>query len=384
MSVGCSGNLFGNRSQFIKTNGGDFIAIEASNTRERLILSDLRIPYKQVLKSRVILKIGQANYLLNHLGLGDNATFLCIKAVYDTKAVIEADKYVNWSYYDDLTRVNSFADMMVLTGNSTHRIPQLYLTNPSTKYPVYLDVMVGVIDDNYSIFTDTINQSGTSFTGLEYTDIHSHIVGESIVINDKSDPVKPLIYIRLSDINSIERSGQILIIDDSSLGTIFLQFLTDSDTYQAHSLLNYILQYPNTNIDTLNPVSDNLDPVLQFYSNVGASASLDYIAFNGATSSVGFSTEDGFTFSTTISLTQSGTASGTVIDKSQLIYLLVDSIYDIRDGAMYMMPSNLIISGTAGVVTNILNPGSYSVTFDFSDIAHNYLDGVIVNLDITA
>jgi hypothetical protein len=121
-----------------------------------------------------------------------------MKAVYDTKAVIEADRYVNWSYYDDLTRINSFADMMVLTGNSTHRIPQLYLTNPSDKYPVFIDVMVGVIDDSYSIFTDTINQSGTSFTGLEYTDIHSHVVGESLVINDKSSPVKPLIYIRLS------------------------------------------------------------------------------------------------------------------------------------------------------------------------------------------
>ena len=92
MSVVCSGNLFGNRSQFIKTNGGDFIATEASNIKERIVLSDLRMPYKQILKSRVILKTGQANYLLNHLGLGDNATFLCIKAVYDSKAVIEADR----------------------------------------------------------------------------------------------------------------------------------------------------------------------------------------------------------------------------------------------------------------------------------------------------
>ena len=384
MSIGCGANLFGTKSQFIKTNGGDFIAVDGSNTRERLILSDLRIPYKQILKSRIILKIGQTNYLLNHLGLGDNATFLCMKAVYDTKAVIEADRYVNWSYYDDLTRINSFADMMVLTGNSTHRIPQLYLTNPSDKYPVYIDVMVGVIDDNYSIFTDTTNQSGTTFVNLNYTDIHSNVVGESLVINDKSDPVKPLIYIRLSDINSIERSGQILIIDDSSLGTIFLQFVSENDTYQAHSLLNYVLQHPGTDIDTLNPVNDNLDPVLYFYSHVGASASLDYIAFNGATTSVPYDTSDGFTFSTTISLTQSGTASGTVIDKSQLINLLVDHISDNRDGTMSIIPSNLIISGTGGSVSNILNPGTYSLSFDFSDIAHNYLDGVIVNLNITA
>jgi hypothetical protein len=46
--------------------------------------------------------------------------------------------------------------------------------------------MVGVIDDNYSVYTDTLNQSGTSFVNLEYTDIHTHIVGESIVITDKS------------------------------------------------------------------------------------------------------------------------------------------------------------------------------------------------------
>ena len=378
MSVVCSGSLFGNRSQFIKTNGGDFVAVDGSGVRERLVLSDLRIPYKQILKSRVILKIGQANYLLNHLGLGDNATFLSIKAVYDPKSVIEADRYVNWSYYDDLTRINSFADMMVLTGNSTHRVPQLYLTNPSDKYPVYLDVMVGVIDDSYSIFTDTLNQSGTSFTGLEYTDIHSHVVGESIVINDKSSPVRPLIYIRLSDINSIERSGQILIIDDSSLGIIFLQFLTENDTYQAHSLLNYILQYPNTDIDTLNPVSDNLDPILYFYDSVGD----EFITFNGATYGVPYDTTEGLTFSTSISLSTFGTSG--VIDKSKLIYLLVDYIEDNRDGLMSMLPSNLIISGTAGNVDNILNTGTYSLSFDFSDIAHNYLDGVIVNLDITA
>ena len=110
MSIGCGANLFGTKSQFIKTNGGDFIAVDGSNTRERLILSDLRIPYKQILKSRIILKTGQINYLLNHLGLGDNATFLCMKVVYDGKSVIEADNYVNWSYYDDLTRVNHFSD----------------------------------------------------------------------------------------------------------------------------------------------------------------------------------------------------------------------------------------------------------------------------------
>jgi hypothetical protein len=378
----CGASLFGQSSQYIKVTGGDFIAIEGSNTRERLTVSDLRMPYKQLLKSRVILKAGQVNYLLNHLGLGDNATFLAIKTIFNPKSVIEADNYINYSYYDDLTKVYTFAQMMVLTGNSSNRIKQLYLTNPNSKYDVQLEVMIGIIDDNYSFFNDTVNQSGTSFTGLEYTDIASYIVGESIVINDKSLPVKPLIYIQLNNIQSIEKTGSIVIIDDSSLGTIFLQFLTEVDAFQAQSLLNYVLENPNVDISNVNPLVDSEDPIVYFYGNVGASASLNYISFNGATSSLGFNTGDGFTFSTTISLTQSGTVSGTVLDRNHLIYLLIDEIVDNRDGYMYMMPSNLLISGTAGNVTSITNTGTYSLTFDFSDIAQNYLDGVVINLNI--
>jgi hypothetical protein len=379
--AGCGASLFGNSSQFIKINGGDFVAIQGSDTRERLITSDLRMPYKQILKSRIILKIGQTNYLLNHLGLGDNATFLCLRATYDPKSVNEEDNYINWSYYDDITRINTFAQMMVLTGNSLNRIPQLYLTNPSTKYDVFIDVMVAVIDDTYSFFNDTLNQTGTSFTGLEYTDIKSHVIGESIVINDKSSPTKPLIYILLNTINSIEKSGTILIIDNTTYGKVFLQFLTENDAFQAHSLLNYILENPGVDIDSL-PVGDLLDPTLYFYSNVGASASLDYIAFDGDTYGVPYNTLDGFTFSTTISLAQSGISGS--ITRSRLIDLLVDYVEDNRDGYMYMNTYNLIITGTSGVVTTIIETGTYSLTFDFSDIAQNYLDGVIVDLNITA
>ncbi len=380
----CGASLFGNSSQYIKVTNGEFVAIEGSSTRDRLLVSDSRMPYKQLLKGRVILKPGQTNYLLNHLGLGDNATFLAIKAIYDPKSVIEADNYVNYSYYDYPVKNFSFAQLLVLTGNSTNRIPQLYLTNANTKYPVVLDVMVAAIDDSYSFFNDTVNQSGSSFTGLEYTDIKSHIVGESLVINDKGTPVKPLIYISLVNIESIQRTEKILIIDDSSLGTIFLQFLTEYDAYQAHSLINYVLENPNVDIGTLSPVEDETDPVMTFYSRAGAGG--EYIAFNGATLSVPYSTSSGFTFSTSISLSSYGTTSGTysIFNKEQLIYLLIDDITDNRDGAMSIMPSNLIISATSGVVNSILEVGTYSLTFDFSDIAQNYLDGVVINLDITA
>ena len=375
----CQSSLFGNQSQYIKVNGGDFVAVQGANTFEKLLVSDLRMPYKQLLKSRLILKAGQTNYLLNHLGLGDNATFVAIKAIYDAKSVIEEDNFITWSFYDDLTKSYSMAQMLVLTGNSTNRIKQLYLTNPNTKYPVALEVMVANIDDSYSFFNDTVNQSGTTFTGLEWTDIKSHIIGQSIKIMDKGTPTRPLIYLEIANIETIEKSGSILIIDDASYGTIFLQFLTEFDAYQAHSLFNYVIENPDVNIDTIQV--DSADPVLYFYNQVGTTG--DFIAFNGATAGP-YSTADGLTFSTSISLLTYGTASGTLIDKQQLIYLLVDSITDNRDGTMSMQPSNLIITATSSDVSSIILPGTYSLTFNFSDIAHNLLDGVHVDLTITS
>jgi hypothetical protein len=378
--AGCGSSLFGQGSQYIKISGGDFVAIEGSSTRDKLMVSDLRMPYKQILKSRVILKKGQVNYLLNHLGLGDNATFLAIKAVYDPKSVVEADNYVTYSYYNYPVSTFTFAQLLVLTGNSTNRIPQLYLNNPSVKYPVVLDVMIGVMDDSYSFFNDDLNQSGTSFSGLEYTDIKSFVIGESIAIYDKNSPPRALIYLGLVNINSIERSGNFLIIDDESYGTIFLSFLTEYDSLQAHSLLNYVLQYPSVDIETIIPSYDNISPALYFNSTAGSTGSY-IVDYTGATAGVPYNTyDDGFTFSTSISLSTYGTSG--VIEKDRLIDLLVDHIDDNRDGSMNLMPSNLIISGTAGTTNVIGIVGTYSLQFNFADLAHNDIHNVIINLDI--
>jgi hypothetical protein len=377
MACNNQGSLFGSSDKYIKLLNGDLVAIEGANTVDRQILNSLRIPYAQLLRGRVVLKAGQVDYLLNHLGLGDNATFLSITATYDPKSKIEEDNYVQYNFANDLSKNHYFAQLMMLTGNSTHRIPQLYLTNPNANYNVTLDVMVAVIDNTYTYFNDTINQSGLSFTGLEVGDIHTYIINESIVINDKSSPVKPLIYFKLVNINSIERTAAILTIDDLSYGTIFLKFLTESDAIQAFSLLNYVLENPGIDIDTLNPLTDLEDPILYFRSLVDGTG--DYISFNGMTDSVPYDTSFGLTFSTSMSL---ASYSGT-IDRNQLILSIVDHITDNRDGTMSMTASNILISGSSSV-TSITTVGTYSMTFDFSDLAQNYLDGVVVNLDITA
>jgi hypothetical protein len=386
MCIGCPGNnsIFGNTNQFIKIQNSDFVAIEGVNTVERLIGGDIRIPYKQLLKSRVVLKAGQANYLLNHLGLGDNATFLVIKATYNKASVNEEDNYVDYYYYDNLSTRLSFSQLIVLTGNSSNRIKQLYLTNPNANYAVTLDVMVAVIDDTYSFFPDTLNQSGTSFTGLSYTDISSHIVGESIVISDVNN--RPLIYINLSSINSISRTSTVLSIDDETLGTLLLMFLTEYDAIQAQSILSYVLSNPNIDIADIDPLADSIDPVIYFKTYVGetgatisSSLSPSVPTYAGGSSY----SVTGYTFSTSISLSTYGSSS--VITKNNLVDLLINSVVDNRDGIISITGSNLILLGTeSNLVSSIISTGTHSLSFDLSDIAQNYLDGVIINLDITS
>lgn len=376
--IGQNSLFYNTVDSYIKFQGNDLIAVEGANTVERQLLGNIRFPYKQILKGRIVLKAGQVNYLLNHLGLGDNATFLSIAAKYDAKSKVEEDNYVNWNFYDDLTKVYSFAQFMLLTGNSTNRVKQLYLTNPNENYPVILDVMVGNIDDTYNFFSDTINQSGSSFTNLVYTDIKTHIVGESFKIVDTSG--KAMIYITIQNIESIEISNKILILDDSALGKIFLSFKTTNDANQAYSKLNYLLENPNANIDNL--PEDTIDPVLFWYSNVANDTQYSYITFDGAINGP-YSTTYGTTFSATMSLSVHGTNS--IITKSNIIDLLIDNIYDSRDGTMSITASYINLTGTAGSAVNQIDGvGSYSVTFNFLDIAGNGLDGVILNLTITS
>jgi hypothetical protein len=370
----CKPSLFGNTSQYIKVGNGEFIAVEGSSIFDRLNVSDLRMPYKQLLKGRVILKPGQVNYLLNHLGLGDNATFLAIKSTYNQKSSIEEDNYISYSFYDNPVSVLNFAQMLVLTGNSTNRIPQIYLNNPNTKWRVTLDVMVGVIDDNYSFFNDDLNQNATSFTGLEWTDIKTFVVGESIVVWDKSQPKKALIYFGLPYINSISLNGTFLVIDDESFGTVFLNFVDEFNANQANSIINYVLENPDTDIDSLFE-EDIKPPTIYWNSDVDGNFLINY---SGLTSSSGFDTySDGLTYSVEIPLSLG--LSG-VLTKGIIRDLTIKEILDNRDGPMNLEESQMKIIGAMGEVNSIFSTGTYSLTFNYSDLANNNLDGVNLNI----
>jgi hypothetical protein len=351
--------------------------VDGANIVETQILRNIRIPYTQVLRGRITLKAGQVDYLLNHLGMGDNATLVSIAVSFDPKSKIEEDNYIQYAFYNDLTRVRTFCEIMILTGNTTNRVPQLYLTNPNQNYPVTLDVMVAKKGDEYSFFPDIVNQYGTTFVGLTVSSIQTHIVNDSVKVLDNQS--RPLIYMNLVNINSIEKSGQILIINDSIQGEIFLKFTSTYHTSQSFSLLNYILETPGVNTSTLSPITDDIAPVITFYNQVGNGATSSYITLDGATAGPYSSADMGITFSTTISLGDYGS-----ISNSLLLNLLVDNVSDNRDGIMSITTSNIQITQNSNILTTITASGTYSVGFvNIMDLAENMVGNVNFQLIIT-
>ena len=156
--------------------------------------------------------------------------------------------------------------------------------------------MIAVIDDNISIFTDHVNQTGLSFNNLRYTDIKTHIVGESIVIFSRDTIAVPICYISIEDLKqaTITKNGKIITISDISVGSIYLDFVDVYNAIQAYSLIEYVRNTENAIIQDLVPVNDSLDPVVKFKNLVYVPISTTY--------SMPFDTSMGNTFSATMSL----------------------------------------------------------------------------------
>lgn len=376
-------SLFG-ANQYIKFLNGDIVAIEGPNTLERLI-TNLQIPYAQVLKGRIILKAGQIGYLMNHLGLGDNATFLAIIARYDTNSVNEEDNYLEWYYSNNPASINYMDQIMILTGNSLHRIPQLYFNNPNLQYNVQLDVMVAVIDDNYSFFPDTINQTGLSFYNLQCNSllncIETFVTNESIVIYDTNSPRNALVYLTLVNISSININGDLIVIDEQTLGKIFLQFITEIDAKQAYSLINYVIENQGIVIQALSPIVDIYSPIVYFYNQVGNTVSGSYITYAGQNNGpYNTGTYPSMTFSTTIPLLEYvdydlDNDIENTLTKSMLSSLLINNVFDNRDGEIAVDSSDIIIYDYASnVVESIVMTGTYSLYFNISDLAGNLVN----------
>lgn len=361
--MGCGNNsILGNSSAYIKYQGGNLVAIQGVNVLEKLNLSNVVIPYKQIFKGSFILKPGQVNYLMNHFGIGDNATVVAMTATYDVKSRFEEDNYVTYQFSTDRNKSYAFSQVITLTGNSTNRIPHMYLSNPNENYPVIIDVMVATIDDTYSFFPDEDYNSTVSFDNVSYEDIRTFTPGKTIYIKEK-DSNNARVYISLTNIESIVRVESILIIKDTTIGKIYLDFGDEFSALQGMSIIEWS-KHNISDIETLSPIIDIDPPYLTFIEN---------LVYKANTSEFAITTKDSDEFDVTLETSPNLPLAS--LSKEVIIMQIFSSgfnAYDDRDGTfIFDIDAVKLYDSNNLEISYINNIGNYQLRVRISDIAGN-------------
>jgi hypothetical protein len=257
---------------------------------------------------------------------------------------------------------------VVINGQTETRQRIIYTANGGEDF--FIERYYGSIRDGYK-------GSNTYFKNLNWSDIKSHIPGETIVINDKSTPPKPQIYLTIASIESIQRDGSNrLIVVDTQIDPVTLEFLTPFDYDQAYSILNYVLQNPYTDIDLL--VADQIPPIIFFNEYFFA----EVINLQGAApgSQGPYSTDDGLNFLVSIDL--STFAGPKPITKNDLIQGLIYDVSDNRDGSIGVVEDEILIYkdviNPVNLVDQINSGGNYIIKINIKDLGQNQNNATIV------
>lgn len=256
---------------------------------------------------------------------------------------------------------------VVVNGKTETRQRVIYFGNNNQEY--FIERYYGTIRPGYE-------QSGTLFTNLSYTDIQTNIVGESFMVNDKSTPPMPQIYINLTSIDSIQKEGTLRIfLVDSSSDPVTLEFVSEFDCNQAYSLISLLLEDPTA--DTNKISADLVPPVIYFKPYYyGLNVILDDLENTRSFSDPNPATHssiDGDNFRVDI---EYNTFTGPKpITKSNLIDFLVYQVVDNRDGIMGLNNDDIRIYKNSVSVNNLVSSidevGSFIIKFDLIDIGQN-------------
>lgn len=265
----------------------------------------------------------------------------------------------------DLGRYEIETYFVVINGQTQTRQRIVYIGN--NEQDIFVERYYGEIRTGYK-------GSNTFFKNLLWTNIKSHIVGESIVINDFSNPPKPQIYLNITSIESVQRNGEIrLIIVDSQIEPITLEFISVFDCDQAYSMLNFILQNPNVDIDTL---SSDITPPIIFFNQYFYS---ELVKLEGSELEGPFSTEDGDSF--LLDIVYSDFEGPKPITKTDIIQGLIYDVTDNRDNIAFSEGDLIIykdVISSENIVDEISDVGIYLCKFHLLDLGQNQNNATIV------
>jgi hypothetical protein len=341
-------NVLSPEKKVIKPYDCSFIAIDGPQIKGKIDLTGLEILYENQYTSQIVLNESDKDIPVHYGFLGENITFLLIRAIYkpiDANFEIETDQYIEYYFSDDPT-IKYMNKLMILTGNSVKRIPKVYLTNPSSDQKVYLEIFAA---NQYQSNIDSTLNNDNIFNNLYYNNIISDSLlngSTTLYVIDNDDNI--ILSIIYDNIKTIERDNKTLLIGTDTQ-KIQLKFLSVFNLCQAHSRISWVIEDREHRKLTKNSPIIDIDAPDIVWTN----------------SNIQFT---GFTFS-------SGN-TGTTLLKTDIIDLFVSGITDTIDGEMdkYDVTLEIYQGNNIVPVDNIkFNDGPYDYTLYFvpQDIACN-------------
>ena len=331
------------------------IATEGPNILGKLNMSGVEIPYDSQYTTRITLNPGATKQPLLYGFLGTHVTFILLKFTYDETnplCRIEEEQFVTY-YFEDQPNVKRNAGKLLLfTGNSRNKIPQLYLENPSD-IKVTVDALVADIEQSD---VDLSSAKFVTLDNLYYTNILSDSYLTTGLCMSGSTQLQIVgidnyvqLYLDYADILTIEPryDNNELKITTVSDAKIILGFLSLFDMYQAHSRISWVIKNPQTrHLSKTYPGPDITPPVFNKNPNVTPVSpgvySYPYV-------------------------------SGTTVTSRELVRYYINSVVDDRDGQISRdrIYTTLKKQGQSQPLESITELGVYSLLMTVYDIANN-------------
>lgn len=349
--------------KLIKPYECSFIVIEGPNLKGKIDLQGLEIGYNSFYVSQLTLNPNSKDQPLIYGFLGDDVTFLLVRAKYlplDPNWAIETEQYINYYFGDEPGQIRSMGQLLVLTGNSTNRIPQIYFNNPSSIYQVYLEVLMANLPQSDLTNTNQYTQKG-AFSNLYWNSLISDVIYYSTPTSTGSTELK-VIDVNGDSLIAIPYNNIRTIIKDStttlSLGLdteekVKIEFLTEYYCDQANSRINWVLKSQRNRILTKNYPSEDSEPPVISWNDV----------LSGITTGI---TED---VTTDIYLLPSGETYFAI----DIQDIFISGITDNRDGEIdkYNSTVEMFYLNDLVPVDSISDIGIYRVIISVKDLANN-------------
>jgi len=344
-------NLLTPADKVIKPYNCAFIAVDGPQIKGKVNMEGLEIPYDNQYTSQMILNESDTGIPIHYGFLGTNITFLMIRAMYqpnDPNFEIEADQYIEYYFADDVNTTRYIGKLMILTGNSLNRIPQIYLSNPNSGQKVNLEIFMA----NQSQVNTGTTTGSNIYNGLYYNNVVSDDVNYSPTLNGSSalyitdiagDTQIVIPYININTITTTDDGSNALIIGTDS-EQIQLKFLSDFNMRQAHSRISWVLE--DRTIRKLTSTAPPIDTIAP------------YITWTDIV-------ETGTTYTSL--------PTGVTLTNDYLKEYYISGITDSRDGDMNVLDAELVVYEENNIVpmSGITSQGQYTLYFTVTDIATN-------------